>query len=233
MPNISMTFRLSRTFSNMAGKRQHYVPRFYLRRFAVDKRRRRINVFYIPENRMIHNASLRDQCYGNRFYGQDSLEDWFAMLEDHWATTLAKIVDTCTFPSRDSVRHAHLTTFVCMQHLRTQGRQAEVQQLTDSFAKQLLAEDPRFNQLDLSDFEISVDNPLSMTLGHSLQASISIHDLHFHLLHAPNTNLCTSDDPVIRYNTWCEGAGEGGIIGLVKSGLQIICPLSPSLCLLM
>ena len=50
-------------------KRQHYVPRFILRNFASDERKRTICV-QTPEQTIL-NASLRDQCYSDYFYGAD------------------------------------------------------------------------------------------------------------------------------------------------------------------
>jgi hypothetical protein len=56
----------------MAGyKNQHFVPKCYLKRFSAGYEGRAINVYNLNRQMAIQNASVKDQCSGNYFYGKD------------------------------------------------------------------------------------------------------------------------------------------------------------------
>lgn len=45
-------------------KKQHYVPRFLLKKFSVDDKGKTINIFNITKNSFIENkAGIKEQCY--------------------------------------------------------------------------------------------------------------------------------------------------------------------------
>jgi len=51
------------------NKKQHYVPKFYLKRFTPNERL--INLYNLKSRRNIIGASLSSQCYKDYMYGKD------------------------------------------------------------------------------------------------------------------------------------------------------------------
>lgn len=49
----------------MEKKRQHYVPKFYLRCFS--KNDKLINAYHLKSNKILENISLKRQCYEDYF----------------------------------------------------------------------------------------------------------------------------------------------------------------------
>lgn len=43
-------------------KKQHFVPQFYMRNFAVDPEKRRISLFLIDADRHVPAATIKDQA---------------------------------------------------------------------------------------------------------------------------------------------------------------------------
>ncbi|MEM9226806.1 MAG: DUF4238 domain-containing protein, partial [Verrucomicrobiota bacterium] len=61
-------------------KKQHYVPKFYLRKFTNNDRL--INLFNIDTESAVHGASLKHQCYKEYFYDKDgTMENMFQLIE--------------------------------------------------------------------------------------------------------------------------------------------------------
>lgn len=117
-------------------KRQHYVPRFLLRNFSLDDQRRMICV-RTPE-RTILDASLRDQCYSDNFYGADgTVEAALAKLE-------ASIAPILSAPSAQKLAELSdadvesLIWFVGFQAARTRSTADFRSQITDRMLRQLV-----------------------------------------------------------------------------------------------
>ena len=73
-------------------KRQHYVPRSLLKRFSVCEKQ--INLYLLASRRFIKQASLRDQCYRDYYYGKDApIEDGFAAMEGHANVLLGDLTE--------------------------------------------------------------------------------------------------------------------------------------------
>ena len=72
------------------NKRQHYVPKSVLRRFACDLDRdpepRQINLVNISRLKIVREASLKEQCYRDYFYGQKTaVEKQLSLLEGFYS----------------------------------------------------------------------------------------------------------------------------------------------------
>ena len=53
----------------MAGKKQHYVPQFLLRNFAVDGSEQSVAAYRFGEGRHLPGTKIRNQAHENNFYG--------------------------------------------------------------------------------------------------------------------------------------------------------------------
>src|SRR5687768_13502617 len=100
------------------NKKQHYVPKFLLRRFSTDKKS--INLYNIKSKRKITNANLSNQCYSDYLYGKDlQFEKWLSGIEGELAKLL-RIMDVAIIPPPPwSTTHDIMVFFVLSQHGRT------------------------------------------------------------------------------------------------------------------
>ncbi len=216
----------------MAKNKHHFVPRFYLSMFQSAPRR--INLLNVNTSLEVRNASLKDQCYRQKFYGTaDDVENALAGMEGAAAVVLREVHATNTLPREDTEQHGTLFAFVAFQLLRTTVAAQRVNTFVDKTTKQAHSEDPRFKSEDLEAIEFGFENPVLLALGGIPVMLMALGDLRSHLLVATDPVFITSDNPVFRYNQYCEGIDYQGIAGPLCRGFQLFFPLSPRLCLVL
>ena len=215
-----------------AYRKHHYVPRFYLRNFAATGGRS-IHLFNIPLGRNILNASLRNQCYSARFYGDDPIiEHTLAKIEGAAATVFRDILTTKRLPTPGSVGHHTLMIFTMTQRARTQTSAITTDATTDKMLKTAYREDPRIKDLDIEGLRIVLENSVLLPLRISASMVPVTFDLQLHLLvNDTETQFITSDNPVVLHNTHCQNITIRGCIGWGCAGLEVFLPLSPGICL--
>lgn len=104
----------------MAEKKwQHYVPKFYLRFFAITNSDRCIRLYNIEQNRYIERASIGDQAAENYFYKSRDIEDALSHFEGRIATVIHKIIREKAIPKNGSEAFFDLLLFLLLQHART------------------------------------------------------------------------------------------------------------------
>lgn len=216
----------------MSKRKHHYVPRFYLEVFRSAPRR--IHIYNLPRHQAIPNASLRDQCYKHRFYGTtDDLEENLAIIECHVAPVLKAIREQRVLPSPESEEYQLLFAFVALQLLRTTAAAARINTSVDKMTKQVFSRDPRLEGIDIESVRFGYDYPVLLSLSHLPAMLYSISDLKAHLILASENSFITSDNPVCKYNQYCEAAREVGVTGALSRGLLLFLPLSPGVHLLL
>lgn len=210
----------------MSKNRHHYVPKLYLRLFACAPRQ--IHLFNHRLGDVVLGASLRDQCYRHKFYGRtDDLEDAFGELETLVAPILQRIVRRAVPPAPGSGEHAALLTFVALQLHRTVAAAESVNETADQMVKAVFHDDPRLDGHDLSRIEIRSSDPIIESLSFAELFGSCITDLEMHVLTSDAKVLITSDNPVVKYNKYCEGVRYMGVLGGVSRGLILFLPISP------
>lgn len=102
------------------NKNQHFIPQFYLRRFAPSSNDRLINVLEIGTGATHYGASIRGQASKAYFYGRgdEGYFDWYKL--EHPAAAIIDRVAANGPPVRDSQDHIVLTIFLNLLHARTQ-----------------------------------------------------------------------------------------------------------------
>ena len=204
----------------MAKKRHHYVPQFYLRRFA--SRPRRVNIFNLARGLPIKDVSLKDQCRRPNFYGTQDAERALSALEGDSARCLAGLAAQPTHKPTQT-----LLEFVAVQYLRTPS----IARLFDTASKKLFSlTTARMSPSKRKEFydDVMGLNELpafGLTLkGHVVER---ISDLKLLIVTHDESVFITSDNPVFFYNQYCEQIQGRGKNGAGQRGLQIFVPLSP------
>lgn len=87
-------------------KKQHYVPKTYLKHFANEKA---FSVLNIDKNVIYENVPYASQCYENYFYGNDlNWEKRLDSMESQWGMVLDKI---CRGENIDAIDKALVKQF--------------------------------------------------------------------------------------------------------------------------
>lgn len=208
-------------------KRQHFVPQFYLRRFSKDGKS--INIWNIARQIKICNANLKNQCYRNYFYGQDSIvEETLSTIEANAAQVLHSIGDTSLPPSPGSEGHQFLIIYILMQHARTLRMADELNELTDNLAKYLARGSKELEGIDLDSVRVGLKEPALSALSTATTCYPLLFDLAYKVLvNKTSLEFVTSDHPVVLYNQLMSFRKDGSNTGFATKGLQIFLPIDP------
>ena len=204
----------------MAKKRHHYVPQFYLRRFA--SRPKRINVFNLGRGLPIEDVSLKDQCKRPNFYGTQDAERALSVLEGNSARFLLKLTEQPTHKPTKT-----LLEFMAVQYLRTPS----IARQFDTASKKLFS--LKTDEMSASDRKEIFDDLMGLeelpAFGLTLKGHVveRISDLKLLIATHEESVFITSDNPVFFYNQYCEQIQGSGKNGAGQRGLQIFMPLSP------
>jgi hypothetical protein len=218
----------------MATKKQHYVPQFLLRNFAVAGKN--IAVYRIPDGRFIPQTSITGQAHENHFYGCQEVEQGLAELESQASSVIANVIRNHEAPSYLSEGYRILQVFTILQACRTRYAADERNEHIDKVFKTFLRHDPKLqaNHADMLEeldrVHIHLTNAPAASVG---MAAINMHitsDLRCKVLYnRTRIPFVISDHPSILYNQFMEERKPtGGITGLSSKGLQVFLPISPA-----
>ena len=117
-------------------KKQHYVPRFYLRNFSLNKKH--INIYNLTNEKIIISGNLKNQCYEPYFYGRDGeIEEALSQTETHASSLIKNIIVGKRAPTRFSEEHVLLVLFILMQIGRTKAAADDENYITDALFKEI------------------------------------------------------------------------------------------------
>ncbi|MDB9306837.1 MULTISPECIES: DUF4238 domain-containing protein [Cyanophyceae] len=217
-------------------KNQHFIPRFYLKKFSLHSQEERVGVFNISSLKFIESANLYDQASKNYFYGRDlKIENGFQKLETESAKIINSILEKQFLPAAHSRDHQMLLMFIIRLLGRTVYAAEMIQELVKKYQKTVSS--ISYNALSESEKKIN------LTLTDAVQESLSIgkcnfplvRDLHWKLLiNETQEPFITSDHPVVVYNQFLEHRKTyGSNVGLASKGLEVFLPLSPQIILIL
>lgn len=210
------------------NKKQHYVPKFYLKNFATESSQRAINILNIKSERVITGAKLASQCCQNYFYGKDlALERGLGVLEGQTSLIFQDIIDNSSMP-RVAEQRTLLAIYLVLQRMRTVVAMRRSDEMLDGFLKIFLQEE--FSAESLAGVKARfTDGPIFNTVLAFMLAPI-LFDLGLVLLvNSRDIEFVTSDNPVVHANRFCELRFPGHGEGMSTSGLMVILPLTPQL----
>lgn len=215
---------------NTDKKKQHYIPKFYLRNFSFQKNEKQIGIYHLTTKRFFPKATLKDQGTKNFFYGEDGqIEDSLSEIEGSLATQIKQINQTAVLPPKDTESHELLLSFVGLTHLRNPIVINYAKESRNKLKAQLLELNPK---LDTSQLGLDMDHQDAVAIALSSLPDVVgvMGDLQYKLI-VNNTKqpFITSDFPVVKYNQFLESKKwPHGKTAYGNLGLQIFIPLNPS-----
>lgn len=211
-----------------ANKKHHYVPRFLLKKFSIRAEDKAINIYNIPNQKIIPNGKLKTQAYKDYLYGRDGkIENVFGELETDAARILRYISYGKAYSAQDYVT---LLMFINILQSRTLYALAQEDELVDRLSKISLSSSNNNNiKSILNAVTIKPKNTMSFILTQLMSIIPATFDLHSKIfVNNTMTDFIISDNPVIYYNRFLESrTTHGSNVGLASKGLQIFLPVSP------
>jgi hypothetical protein len=211
-------------------KKQHFVPKLYLRNFSIKPNLKTINLFNVHSCKLIRQASLKHQCYKDYFYGRDSeLENSFEKIEQRSVRVLRQMTETKTLPRQDSDDYQMFLVFVSTLVSRTVYAAQSSQELAKKHnhalhsLQNVKVEPPALMP------EVNLKDGVRSALAAGIGAFSSLLELSARLLiNKTDEPFMTSDNPVVLYNQFLESRKTyGSNTGFEVKGIEVLFPLSP------
>ncbi|MDD3007184.1 MAG: DUF4238 domain-containing protein [Candidatus Pacebacteria bacterium] len=219
------------------NKKQHYIPQFYLKNFSDDGNH--INVYHL-ESGTDFLSPIKSTCQSKYFYGKDTeFEKALSDIERYQADVIKKIVEnqSVTCLSKDEI--FTLLTFFTLQITRTKEAKIIADNFTNLISEKIFK--PMMNARAVSDGKppryfdsIRIENPeyYKFIMGSSLTGTWGITDLKpILIVNNTGTPFISSDSPVVKNNYF--RIKNDNLTGMQSPGLQMFCPLSDKLLLLL
>lgn len=203
------------------NKRQHYVPRAYLRPFSVNQEGVAIHLYNLRADKAIPNAPLKSQCARDYFYGKDlKLEGLLQKVEGNYASIIRKLEADVT--SMDEAELDNLRSFSVLQAARTEASMLRYKAMVlgsrNAVFREWHAQQPMMTD------EAMILGALRAFGGVAERTS----DLKSCLLiNRTRQAFFTSDDPTVLANRLHVQRLNTQIFGWVNSGAFIYLPLTP------
>ena len=207
-------------------KKQHFVPKFYLKRFVVVSGL--IDTFLVNKNKLCEKIPYKDQCQQDYFYGTDlEWEVRLSSMERTWDSIFLKI-DKQILLSEEEYRQVKL--FALFQRQRTNGeynyRYQERKALMLDYAKSLYASrgwvfDKEAENLVENNLKDAISPSEMLELAQKMQSYIEDLRVLF-VTYDTKNSLIISDVPVVAINPFHKYSIGYGCVGLV-----LLFPINP------
>ncbi|GMR63538.1 DUF4238 domain-containing protein [Bacillus sp. MN7755] len=210
-------------------KKQHFVPRFYLKMFSNNLDQKTIGIFNVEREMFIAKGNLKNQAYKDYFYGKDGrIEDGLGKLEGEASKLFYKILSEKFMPAYLSNDYYLMLIFTIFLAVRTEHSADTQNEFLDKAVKTIFKDDPRVKER-LDDFTVKHVNAPAFILSVAAKMLPVASDLKCKLIfNRTNRAFITSDNPVVKYNQFLEHRNShGSNLGFATKGLQIFFPLSP------
>jgi hypothetical protein len=219
------------------GKIQHIVPKWYLRNFSPDKDKGFIHIFEKNTKSQKFDPINKTAAKDN-FYGEDGVfEELLNPFETRTSEVVRNIIASEKVQNLNEKQFNSLLEFVLLQSCRTES----AQEITDKFLEVKKYRDtiPSIKRQNESISKEMIDSIFDSepdyhkwNMKMEMKSGEAISDLSPYLIkNVTKIPFITSDDPVVINNYYLMKKHE--LIGLCSLGLQIICPLTCELALLL
>ena len=219
------------------GKNQHFVPKFYFRKFSKDGKT--ICLFNLKNKKFIPNATIKGQGSRGYFYSKNPVvEKEFSLLEGLGNTLISLVIQNQNLSCLNEEDKQNLKSHILFQHGRTEyAREAEEETANSLFdmMKPNFLEYAKKNGLDITPEELSkmkIKSNSKTSLFVSMMSGGLLFDLDMVLLdNKTQTDFVFSDNPVVFFNSFFNDKTHAGTQGISSTGLQIYFPLNSRLAL--
>jgi hypothetical protein len=212
---------------NPPNANHHFVPKFYLRNFALGKT---IGVYDLV--RGCHSSSRwkKGECHLPYLYGEDlSTEYQMRDLENVAAPIIKSIIKERIRPSLGTKQYSDFLQFIFTQWERTPAAKKYYIALLENASKAAVCSGIASKEMAKEALDQTrVKLPLSESNRFMSNVSRLIEDLELAIvINNSREEFLTSDAPVVLFNQWCQNLLGSGSTGIISSGIQIFFPLSP------
>jgi hypothetical protein len=219
----------------MSGKRQHFVPRHYLRKFCLPGTEQIAGARIEPFT-LFGPVGIKDQCKADNFYENQVADDLMTQTEKDLAPVLTDVLRKESFNSKDLVA---LRFLVATLHIRTRKAVEAAKVYPKRIAYEVIKNGIERGRLPapkegwkegMMDFG---GVPGSLIKYDIIPVWMEMQTLECKLLKAEGgAFFLTSDHPVVVLNErFAKEEPERSYVGFSRSGFQCLLPLSPKLCL--
>jgi hypothetical protein len=227
----------------------HFVPQFYFRNFSADGKR--IALFHLKSGVIVPSASIRRQATRKKLYVNDELEAKISHLESDFSRSFRDVIEAAREDDYREIQEkdtfSKLRTAMLFQRYRTPGY---AESSNPAYERMMLKmfrahiergadEDFRgraLEAIDKGDVNLELNPQATVLRGISmaLEFSMLISDLEVCVLkNVTRFPFIFGDWPVVLVNTFCRNVKNRGVLGLQCHGLQIFCPLSPDVAVML
>lgn len=214
------------------AKKQHYVPKFYLKNFSFDSNRKSIQCLD-KVNLRCHISNFKAIAQKEKFYESDSqdIEDELSKIEYKASRLINNFLDDPKYKRLNSESFKlKFACFIVIQLIRTEEVRnlmiegvTSLKEYVSSKYNLRDSEIEKFDQL-LNEEEIK-EAHIDLIQDNNPELLEGIFCKKWILLkNQTSMNFWTSDNPVVKYNPY-------GNLGLFVDGIQLFFPLSPKFCL--
>lgn len=218
-------------------RRQHYVPKFYLRNFSENDKS--VGIYRFKENKIIKYGSINENLWEEYFYGEDAVvENKLAEYEGIWDNIISTIIKTERLP-KDPRALVQLRYFMLMTSARTLKRGNQTNDIYSTVIKKVLeVENPElFEKImrgNKDELIVKIDYPALLFMSVVQELLPIVLDLKIDLLiNKSSIDYVTSDNPVVLCNELFQEKNLSRGFGLGEYGIQLIVPVSPQIAICM
>lgn len=221
-----------------AYKRQHYVPQFYLKNFAINSK---IQVYNLKTKRF-NTMNCREVCSRDYFYAQmPEIERAFSGVEGEGNRIISKIIKEHNLSTISTEDYCLLLYFISFLHSRTPRVKQESEQhlngLSNYFFRSFIdhnienLKEKGIEKEYLEKWRYNIDGPIHAFAMKSImeRGPFLIKDLiPILFMNCSSRDFIVSDNPVVLHNSFFNNSPFGpayGTTGLQSPGLQIFWPL--------
>ena len=220
-------------------KKQHYVPKFYLKQFSQDKQY--ICNYLIKSKKSfenkIKNLGHSDYFYGKN-YGSLELEKKLGQIEQEDSKILGVLIDKQNLNFLTKKDYHYLLSFVMLQYTRTKDAKTTANKFIDLFVDKYIkpmmkSEFKDYTEEYIDSLKITSPDffkyPMLIALTEGI---LGICDLKpILIINKSNRKFITSDAPIAINNNI--KINNLSLTGFQSPGLQIFCPLNKDILLLL
>jgi hypothetical protein len=204
-------------------KKQHYVPRCYLKSFSSDAEGKTINLYNITNSTTVRKAPIKGQCAKNYLYGEDlALEKSLQIIKGYYASIIKKLNQNDILLTEDNLQT--LLTFAYLQFSRTEKAAHRRKSITEGFHRH------SYEGASISKPEIDLsDRTMTLSSMRTFTKTIKYcEDLKVVIIkNETKLDFITSDDPTILTNKFLLQKMKIKTFGLASSGTLLLLPLTP------